>query len=303
MQRHLLASNFTLISILSVLSGIPSAQASTVRETTDFDQLGHLTRVTETTPLIYEGSVQNNDSSDIIKFTPSPDVSTVKISFSSASAAYTIVEDVNNSGRVDSGDRSLVQQTTQNPGKPIRVVFGKTYLAEVVKRNNGSTYRLSLEGAKAQVRNRLLEVKIISGRAIQGFGIEGRGADMLPQIFIERRLYEGRKISGDNTPTFNFGVRQEVAPDKEAIELSLRFVEKDDVVTDGLSGTGGDYPDVSPDPAERTLKLRYFPRTGEIFGPGNRRLGVQKQPITATGDSNQLKASITFTVNHSDVVF
>jgi hypothetical protein len=294
MQRSCFMASFTTISMLSAIVGIQFAQAATVRETTDFDQLRQ-PRVIGTIPSDLEGSVEGNDVSDIIRFKPSSDISTIKVSFSGANAAYTIVEDVNNSSRVDVGDRTLVQQTTKNPGKPIRVVSDKTYLAEVVKRNAGSSYRLSLHGARPQLQARLMQAKVVSMKALSNFDLVG-DADFGVSISIDGSPLQAKKVNGNNSPTFNFGVRQEIPIDKEVVDIKIYSFESD-------PGSTINEPDISPDPNDRNLKLRYFPRTGEVFGPGNRRLGTAQEVITVQGDASKHKASITFTLNHSDVVF
>lgn len=295
MKRQLLTLNL-ITALLSTGLGLAPAHALPIRESQDFDQAFKQQFLRfDDNPMTFEGTVQDSDVSDILKIAAKSGITTMNIDFNTSNAAYSIVEDVNNNGQIDAGDRTVVQQTTRSFTKPIRVSAAKTFLVEVVKRNAGSAYSLTIRGAQLRLQARFLQAKVVRMRALSEFDLVG-SADFGVSLSLNGAPLQTKKVNGSDSPTFNFGVRQEIPINQESVEVEIYAFESDPAST-------VNEPDISPDPNDRDLRLHYFPRTGEIFGPGNRRLGFANQPITLQGDANKHKASITFEISHSDVVF
>lgn len=138
--------------------------------------------------------------------------------------------------------------------------------------------------------SRTIRVELVKGAAISKFDAVDQ-ADLYAKIRIDGGVtQETRKFNDNDLPQFNFISEQGVSSNKEAIDIEITLIDSDlgeDDVTD-----------ISPDLRSRTLKVKYFPRTGLVHDYQGDRIDFGRHGITSLGNDKSKTGMIHFKVTH-----
>lgn len=291
MKRQLLSAALLSLSVLNLTT--TTAKANLIKDIEpNNDQARSTIKIDKQISEHVQGNVSRNDRRDIYALRlNSASIKSFDINMDLSGVIFNLFEDVNNNRRIDTADKILTNYKNIPVGKnPFLLRF-----ADIIKTPSPGKYFAQIN-PKSYVRD--VGITIHSAKALSRFDTKipftnKHRADFFGQVDFGGRSTPKKtnKVNDNDSPTFNGKALVNRVIGAAYMDFRLQLMDAD--------ADFDDEANISPTSSKHAKILYHIP-TGTIFDSKGSRLGRRGQKITLQGNNGK-RASITFSVNHTEV--